>query len=192
MKKCLALLLLPVLTGCLSAHVPSTSEWNVDVGPYCAGAEGPRKFGVTRLAQVVVCSPYDARKMAVYRADNTMPLDPYNLFAAVPSRLFREPARSLLDASGKFTAVVGASSSATASHIVELTVTDLRLDCSRALENPEEREAVAEVSALVLDKNRDIVGSARASARANARDGNYGLAFSKAFADAVKAAAGAL
>jgi len=186
MKRLASALLLPVFAGCLSAHVPDVADWNVvSVAAEARPAAKVPAFGVARLAQVVVCSPYDARPMLVYRSDNTLASDPCNLFAATPSRLLREPARAALASSGKFKAVVGASSSANASHVVELTVTDLRLDCSNGEGDPNRREAVAEVFVLVLNANRDIVGSARGMARAPAGDGDFGKAFSKAFSSAL-------
>lgn len=186
MKKLLAALVIPACAGCFTAHVPAVSEWNVVPDVASVRTAKTPAYGVARLSQVVVCAPYDERGILVFRDDNTVVSDPYNLFAAVPSRLLREPARSVLQASGKFTSVVGATSSANASHIIELTVTDLRLDCSHDEAHPDRREAVAEVFALVLNQNRDIVASALGAARSDARDGNYGTAFSKAFSTALE------
>ena len=185
MKSLFALLLVPVCTGCLSAHVPAVSDWGVvpvvsDRSPSPAPA-----FGVARLSQVVVCSPYDARPMLVGRSDGTFASDACNQFVAVPSRLRKDPARAVLDSSGRLAAAVGPTSAASVTHVVELTVTDLRLDCTAAEDESGRREAVAAVSVIVLDKNRRIVGSARGVARADARGGNSGSAFSAAFSKAL-------
>ena len=185
MKSLFALLLVPVCAGCLSAHVPAVSDWGIvpvisDRSPSPAPA-----FGVARLSQVVVCSPYDARPMLVGRGDGTFASDAYNQFVAVPSRLLKEPARAVLESSGRFAAVVGPTSAASVTHVVELTVTDLRLDCTTAEDGSGHREAVAAVSVIVLDKDRRIVGSARGVARADARGGDYGSAFSAAFTKAL-------
>jgi len=188
MKRLGAFLLAPVLAGCLSAHVPEISHWNIVADPLRKPSSAKAAFGVTRLTQVIVCAPYDERTMTVYRDDNTLIEDPFNVYASVPSRLLREPARVMLEASGRFKSVVGSSSSATASHVVEITVTDFRLDCSRDETHPDRREAVVEAFVLVLDGNRNIVGSARGSACGDARDGDYGRAFSKAFTGAMEAA----
>ena len=181
MKSLFALLLVPVCAGCLSAHVPAVSDWGVvpvvsDRSPSPAPA-----VGVARLSPVVACSPYDARPMLVGRGDGTFASDAYNQFVAVPSRLLKEPARAVLESSGRFAAVVGPTSAASVTHVVELTVTDLRLDCTAAEDGSGRREAVAAVSVIVLDKDRRIVGSARGVARADARGGDYGSAFSAAF-----------
>lgn len=186
MKKLLVTLLIPACAGCFTAHVPDVSEWNVVPDVATVRTAKTPAYGVARLSQVIVCAPYDERGMLVFRDDNTVASDPYNLFAAVPSRLLREPARSVLQASGKFSAVVGSASSANVSHVIELTVTDLRLDCSHDESHPDRREAVAEVFLLVLDKDRNIAGSMRGTARSDARDGNYGTAFSKAFSAALE------
>jgi len=186
MKRLFAFLLVPVCAGCLSAHVPDVSDWGVVPVAIERSPSRAPAFGVTRLSQIVVCSPYDARPMLVYRRDKTLASDPYNLFVAVPSRLLKEPARAVLESSGKFKAVVGATSAANASHIVELTVTDLRLDCSSGDENEGAREAVVEVRTIVLDKDRSIVGTSRGVAREDARGGDYGSSFSKAFSKALE------
>ncbi len=184
-------LLLPLFAGCLSAHVPTVADWNVSADLVPRSREAP-SFGAARLSQVVVSTPYDAREMQVSRSDGTLAADAYNLFAAAPSRLLREPARAILEATGRFKAVVGASSSASVSHVVEVTVTDLRLDCSQDAAAPGRREAVVEVRALVLDRDRNLAGLSRGAFRADARDGDFGAAFSKAFSRALGAAVAGL
>jgi len=188
MKKLCAFLMVPVLAGCLTAHMPTISYWNIVADPCASSSSQNATYGVTRLTQVVVCAPYDEPTMTVYRDDNTFVEDPFNIFAAVPSRLLKEPTRELLENSGRFKTVVGPSSSATTSHIAELIVKDFYLDCSHDEAHPDRREAVIDVVLLVLDGNRDIVGIARGGARSDAREGDYGRSFSKAFSDAVKTA----
>lgn len=187
MRKLLALLLVPALAGCLTASkAPEPVTWTVGAGPVARRAETP-SFGVTRLSQVNVRAPYDVPSLAVLRADATLAFDSYNRFAALPSHLLKGAAQDVLAASGRFAAVVPSTSSASATHVAELTVTAFRLDCSS-----ETRTAETGVSLLILDGRRTIVASACGDGRADATDGDYGSAFAKAFAQAVEKALGTL
>ena len=188
MKKLFAICLLPVMTGCLSltATNPTVADWPVRAGTL-ARCESSAKFGVTRLSVVTVRAPYDARQMGVSRADNTLAFDAYNRFAALPSQLLKGVAQDVLAASGVFKSVVASSSAAAATHVAELTVTDLRIDCSG-----EVREACVALDLLVLDRNREIVALVSGDGRADAADGDYGTAFSTAFTRALEKALGGL
>lgn len=188
MKKLFAICLLPVCTGCLSltATNPTVADWPVQAGTLAHQELTPR-FGVTRLSLVAVRAPYDVRQLAVSRADSTLAFDGYNRFAAQPSQLLKGVAQDVLAASGRFKSVVAATSAAAASHVAELTVTDLRLDCSGGT-----REAVAGVSLMVLDRSREIVALVSGAGRCEAADGDYGAAFSSAFTLALEKALGAL
>ena len=188
MKKLLAICLLPVLTGCLSltATNPTVADWPMQAGTLARKEKSP-KFGVTRLSQIAVRAPYDGRQMAVSRADHTIVLDPFNRFAAQPALLLRGVAQDLLTDSGLFRTVVPTTSAAAVAHVAELTVTDLRLDCAGA-----EREAVAGVTLLLLDRNRDIVALVSGDGRSSAADGDYWAAFSTAFTFALEKALGEL
>ena len=188
MNKLLAVCLLPVVTGCfsLTATNPTVADWPLRAGTL-ARQESVPKFGVTRLSQVTVRAPYDARQMGVFRADNTLASDSCNRFAALPSQLLKGVAQDVLASSGLFKAVVAASSAASTSHAVELTVTDWRLDCSGGA-----REAAVCLDLLVLDRGREIVATVSGGGRADAADGDYGTAFSTAFALALEKALGGL
>ena len=188
MKKLLAICLLPVVSGCLSltATNPTVADWPVRAGTL-ARQEKTAKFGVTRLSQVAVRAPYDVRQMGVSRTDNTLAFDAYNRFAALPSQLLKGVAQDVLAASGLFKSVVSSSSAAAASHVVELTVTDLRLECADG-----SREAAVGLDLLVLDRNREIVAFVSGTGRGDAADGDYGAAFSTAFTLALEKALGEL
>lgn len=190
MKKLGAILLLGVCAGCLTATNPTTvSDWSVQVTTLKDRAETP-KYGVARLSQVSVRAPYDVRSMAVLRADSSLAFDPYNLFAAQPSQLLKGVVQDALTASGYFKIVVPSSSAARVNEIVEVTVSSLRLNCMSGVQaNP---IAEASVALLILDGSREIVGAARGSGSAEAVEGDYGAAFSKAITNALSAALGGL
>lgn len=188
MKRLSFLLVAPIFAGCFSASAPRTSDWAVNATAPKAVTTAPSRFGVTRLSFVDVLSPYDEREIKVARADGTLAADPYNLFAAVPSRLLRAPVLNLLAASGRFAAVVAPSSSADAAFAVEVSVTDLHLDATAREDDKTVCRAVARLRLLVLDKSRAIVGDAVGEATETVHDGDFGKAFSTAFATAVKSA----
>ena len=187
-EKVLSLGLLFACAGCLSltATNPTIAEWPLRAGTLARREDAP-KFGVTRLTQVVVRAPYDARQMEVSRADNTLASDSFNRFAALPSHLLKGVAQDVLAASGVFKSVVSSSSAASASHVAELTVTEWRLDCASGT-----REAAVSLDLLVLDRNREIVALVSGNSRAEAADGDYGSAFSTAFTLALEKALGGL
>lgn len=192
MRKIFAFLPLIALTGCLSPiKPPEVSEWTLHPETL-ADRVNTAKYGVTRLSSVQVRSPYDVRSFAVLRADSSFAFDPYNHFAAIPSQLLKGVAQDELAASGRFEAVVASTSVASASHVLELTVTDLRLDCSAATEENPSQIATVALSALVLDRDRKIVASGSGSGNSSVEDGDFGTAFSKAFAAAVDKVVGTL
>jgi len=175
MKKFLALVLVPVLSGCLtSATPPSVSKWNIGYDSVSMAPVSP-KYGVVRLSQVIVRAPYNDISMAVLRANGSMAFDPYNEYAAHPAQLFKGLAFDGIAASGVFSAVVGASSSAFAPYTAEVVVTKLALDCRTS----GERRAIASVFVRIL-KDREIVAGVNGEGSCDAADGNYGAAFSKA------------
>lgn len=190
MKKLGAIVLLGLCTGCLTATNPTaTSEWSVQVAALDNRAEVPR-YGVARLSQVNVRAPYDGKRMAVLRADSSLAFDPCNLFAAQPSLLLKGVVQDVLTASGCFKVVVPATSAASASEIVEVTISSLRLNCTRGAEAAPIAEA--SVALLILNGSREIIGVSRGSGSAEASDGDYGAAFSKAITAALSAALGGL
>ncbi len=188
MKRFAFLLLVPILSGCFSSSAPRTSDWSVDAAAPKAVTTEPSRFGVTRLSFVDVLAPYDEREIKVTCADGTLATDPYNLFAAVPSRLLRTPTLDLLAASGRFAAVVAPSSSANAAFVVEVSVSDLHLDATTRENDKTVCRAVVRLRLLVLDKSRAIVGDAVGEDTEIVQDGDFGKAFSAAFATAIKSA----
>lgn len=181
--------LLPVLalSGCLSVSPDESHLWLVGYRPEGL-APAKAKYGVTRLIQLVVRSPFDAFPMAVLRADGTVAFDAYNKFPAMPSQLFRGPILDALTASGLFTRVVGPTSSATSDMIVEVAIEKLVLDCSDA----NARAADVSLAVRLLNAQRHIVCVALGSAKVDAQSGNYGEAFSLALSRALTQAIGKL
>ena len=186
MKKIFLFALAPVLAGCLTSSPLPVAHWPVSyVGPTVEGRSG--QYGIGRVSQVVVRAPYNAAGIPVLRANGTVELDAYNEFAALPSTLLKGALLDAMAASGKFKTVVNSSSGTTSSAMVEMMVTKLALDCRQ----PDERRAVVSLVLRIL-RSGEIVGLAKGEGTADARDGNYGAAFSKAFSDALTAAFGTL
>lgn len=184
MKKLIAVALAPVLSGCLSASSPKITQWLLEYkGP--AKAAEAAKYEVGRVSQVLVRSPYNETGIAVLRADGSMAFDPYNEYAANPTALLKGLAFDAMDASGLFGSVVNASSSVKSSVSAEVLVTNLALDCR----TEGTRKAVAAVWVrLIADDGK--VAYARGEAEADAKDGNYGAAFSVALSAALNSAFG--
>ena len=182
MKKLFALMLVPALAGCFSASPIPVSHWPVDyVGPVSAVRSG--KFGIGRVSQVVVRAPFNAEGISVLRENGTVEHDAYNEFAALPSTLLRGALLDAMAASGKFKTVVNSSSATITSTSVELMITNLALDCR----TKGARRAVVTVILRVLQSG-EIVGLEKGEGDADAADGNYGAAFSKAFSSALTSA----
>ena len=182
MKKLFALMLVPALAGCFSASPIPVSHWPVDyVGPVSAVRSG--KFGIGRVSQVVVRAPYNAEGISVLRENGTVEHDAYNEFAALPSTLMKGALLDAMAASGKFKTVVNSSSATITSTSVELMITNLALDCR----TKGARRAVVTVILRVLQSG-EIVGLEKGEGDADAADGNYGAAFSKAFSSALTSA----
>ena len=110
MKKLIALSLIPLLSGCLSASSPRVSQWLLEYkGP--VRATRLAKYEVGRVSQVTVRSPYNEVGIAVLRADGSMAFDPYNEYAANPTAMLKGFVFDAMDASGLFGTVVNPSSS---------------------------------------------------------------------------------
>ena len=186
MKKIVAGLLIPVLSGCLTASVPKETCWLLE---YQGTPKAERKgdFGIGRVSQVVVRTPYNDDEIVVLRANGSIAADPYNRFAAQPSTFLKGVISDAMHASGRFTSVVNAASSAYSDSSVEVMVTRLALDCRQA----DSRHAVAVVILRVLQGGK-IVAIAKGEGQADAADGVYGAAFSRAFSQAIDTAFGQL
>ena len=186
MKKLLAILLVPVLAGCLSSNPPEVSFWPLEYkGSEKQSVEA--KYGVVRVSQVLVRTPYNSPEITVLRADGSMAFDAYNEYAAVPSSLLKGVLVQALQASGLFKAVVNASSSVHSSASAEMFVTRLALDCR----TKGERYAVAELQLRIVGEG-DEIRIVKGEGRENAADGNYGAAFSRAVTVALGSALGDL
>ena len=175
------LAVLPALAGCLSpSHPPEVACWNIEYSASATSSVAEPRFGVARVSQVTVRAPYGAKSIAVLRGNGTVAFDPYNEFAAGVAQLLKGTVAEAMEESGLFNAVVGASSSAGSDVFAEATVTRLALDCREQ----GRRKAVADVCVMLVS-GRDIVASASGSGTADAADGNYGKAFSRAVSDAL-------
>ena len=189
MKKLVALALIPVLAGCLSSGVPIASYWNMEYLPGQSRSAQDGKSEVTatkcdiaRVSQVIVRSPYNENGIVVLRGDGSVAFDSYNEFAAQPSTLMKGVVFEAMGASGLFKTVVNPSSAAMSSASVEVMVTRLALDCRKE----GVRTAVAEVLIRLLAGAEVLV--AKGSGSADAADGNYGAAFSRAASAALDSA----
>ena len=175
------------LAGCLtSSTAPEVVCWNIEYIGSAQAEKGSPRFGVARVSQVVVRSPYCVKGLAVLRANGTVAFDPYNEYAAGPAAILKGAVQDALAASGLFKEVVESSSSAKSSVLVEVTFTRLALDC-----RDDGRRAAVELELRIVG-DRDIVARAKGSGEADAADGKYGAAFSRAVSDALSGALGRL
>ena len=184
MRKLIAFALLPVLTGCLTASAPKVKQWLLEYKGQVRVAT-PAKYEVGRVSQVLVRSPYNETGIAVLRADGSMAFDPYNEYAANPMLMLKGVVFDAMDASGLFGVVVNPSSSVRSSVSVEVFISRLALDCRKE----GERKAVASVRVrLLADAEKTLY--AQSEGEADAKDGNYGAAFSTALSAALNSAFG--
>lgn len=142
--------------------------------------EGASAFAATRLGAIVVCAPYDHQPFVVRRTDGSVALDAYNIFASAPASLLRASVKSRLEADGRFGHVVSSASSAATDAQVEVTVTDLSLDCRE----DGRRVARAALSIDVVKTGRgprDVAFTGAGVGEADAQSGDYTAAFSSAF-----------
>lgn len=77
MKK-IALLIVPVLAGCLGSAPKPPVTWTIDV-------ESDAK-----VAFAAVCAPYGGQRFAVLRSDGSIAFDPRNSFAAAPGSIIKD------------------------------------------------------------------------------------------------------
>ena len=182
MKKLIALSLIPLLFGCLSASAPRVTQWLLE---YKGPVRTTRlvKYEVGRVSQVLVRSPYNEVGIAVLRADGSMAFDPYNEYAANPTAMLKGFVFDAMDASGLFGTVVNPSSSVKSQAMLEVLVSRLALDCRKE----GERKAVAAVRVrLIANDGKALYAQGEGSA--DAKDGNYGAALSDALSTALNSA----
>ena len=182
MKKLIALSLIPLLSGCLSASSPKVTQWLLEYkGP--VRATRLVKYEVGRVSQVLVRSPYNEVGIAVLRADGSMAFDPYNEYVANPTAMLKGFVFDAMDASGLFGTVVNPSSSVRSQAMLEVLVSRLALDCRKE----GERKAVAAVRVrLIANDGKALYAQGEGSA--DAKDGNYGEALSTALSTALNSA----
>ena len=182
MKKLIALSLIPLLSGCLSAGSPRVTQWLLEYkGP--VRTTRLTKYEVGRVSQVLVRSPFNEVGIAVLRADGSMAFDPYNEYAANPTAMLKGFVFDAMDASGLFGTVVNPSSSVRSQALAEVLVSRLALDCRKE----GERKAVAAVRVrLIADDGKALY--AQGEGTADAKDGNYGAALSAALSAALNSA----
>lgn len=185
MKQLIVFFALPLLSGCLSpATMPEVSQWSLEYGGVSRLAKDA-KFGVGRVSQVFVRTPFGTESISVLRADGSIAFDPYNEFAALPSALVKGVVFDAMEGSGLFSTVLNASSAASSTVSVEVMVQRLALDCRKE----DERRAVAKVLVRLLKSgSNEIAGLAKGESTEDAADGNYGKAFSRALSAALMTA----
>ena len=184
MKKLIVFALMPVLAGCLTASTPKVTQWLVEYKG-ATKSTSQAKYEVGRVSQVLIRSPYNETGIAVLRADGSMAFDPYNEYAANPMLMLKGVVFDAMDASGLFGVVVNPSSSVRSSVSVEVFISRLALDCRKE----GERKAVASVRVRILvDSGKTLY--AQGEGESDAKDGNYGAAFSVALSAALNAAFG--
>lgn len=181
MKSFASILSLCLCTGCLTSP-PQPRTWTVSPSSSATRAAVPAKgaFNVTRQGGVSVCAPFDRTSFVVRRADGSVALDAYNLFAAAPATLLRAPVRARLEADGRFGRVIPQTSGANADVQVEVLVKDLSLDCSD--ESHRRTRAAVSIDVVRLGRGaRDIILSGDGEGMADAAKGDYSESFSAAF-----------
>ena len=184
MKKLIALSLIPLLSGCLTASSPKVTQWLLEYkGP--VRTTRLTKYEVGRVSQVLVRSPYNEVGIAVLRVDGSMAFDPYNEYAANPTAMLKGFVFDAMDASGLFGTVVNPSSSVKSHVQAEVLVSRLALDCRKE----GERKAVAAVRVRLIANDGKAL-YAQGEGTADAKDGNYGAALSDALSTALNTAFG--
>lgn len=182
MKKLIALLLAPVLAGCLTATSPEVSLWNLEYAG-CSHPAQTAKYDVVRISQVLVRSPYNVTGIAVLRSNGSVAFDPCNEYAALPSSLMKGVVFEAMAASGLCRTVINPSSSATSSASLEVMATKLALDCRQE----GERKAVASVRVRIVAAD-GAASYAQGDGEFDAKGGNYGAALSAALSTALNSA----
>jgi hypothetical protein len=178
------LLFLPLFGGCFSAAPPAPVKWPIDwVAPAETRLAPAGKGPAVKILSVDVRAPYQGTSLAVLRPDGSIAFDPCNHFAASPAALLRGPTEEIFQESALFQRVVGAGSVAVVPLMAEVTVAQWALDCRK--------EGACEATAAVivsLVEKRAVRASARGEGRVCVVSGDLSAAFSKAYAEAVRAA----
>lgn len=183
MKKIIALMLMPVLSGCFSSQPPAITTWLVK--PIEQSVDKlPRKFDSARVSQVVMRSPYETSMMCILRGDGSVAFDYYNRFATSPAAMLKGPSIDLIRSSGLFKSVCGPSSALHTDLGIEIIVTKFALDCTSPVPM-----AAAEVLITVINqKDRALVKAATGEATMAIGEGDYAAAFSYAYTRAISQA----
>jgi len=179
MKRVLIFAALPLIAGCLSTSVQRVAEWDIGCDTSRIKVANKPKYGIVRVVQVVVRAPYSNKSIAVLRQNGSIAFDHYNEFASSPTMLIKSMTHPALEASGLFTGVVGAVSTASDNVSAEIAVTRLALDCRES----GERKAVADVLVRLIADGR-ILATGRGSGVADASDSDFSAAFTAAVTSA--------
>ena len=184
-------LLALLCAGCFTSSAPAPKSWTVEPSAKQPQGQSPEggnpAFVTTRMGGISVCAPYDRTSFVVRRADGSVAFDAYNEFAASPSTLLRSPVMKQLSSDGRFGRVVSPSSVAGADAAVEVLVRDLSIDCR----DSGKRTARAAVSVDVVKTGRGartVALSGDGDSAADASSGDFSMAFSAAFNEALAAA----
>ena len=177
MKKLWMFSMLALVAGCFTASVPKIAFWNLK---YTGAAltEAPR-YGVVRISQVAVRSPYNRSDLSVLLKDDTLAFDDFNQFAALPQSLFKGVALDAAAKSGIFSSAVGGTSSVRSELSIEVSVTEFYLDCKVA----KARTAKVALELRVME-GKELKGVFAGAGEVKADNGDYGRAFSLAASQA--------
>lgn len=148
-----------------------------------AASVSQAKYGVARVSQVLVRTPYQSDSLAVLRADGSIAFDPYNRYASAPSPLLRGVVFDAMTASGLFKSVLPTASIAAAELEVEVQVLRLALDCRS--EGAASRKAVADILVRLVDKTDAVIRTVSASGSSPVVGRNFGETFSTAVSAAL-------
>lgn len=183
MNKIFFILLIPLIAGCLSSSAPVVQNWNISANTDKV-IKVHSKYGVARLSQVMVRSPFDTVAVPVLREDWSIAFDPYNHFAATPSLLLRGSSIDVMRSCGVFSDVVWATSSVRADLAVEIDVSRIALKSEG-----EGLQAVVGVQvSLINQKDRKVVSFTEGASEIDVKEKRFGEAFSDAYTTALSMA----
>lgn len=183
-KSILAILALPVLGGCLSSAPPAPRYWlfSWHAGqPSAPAVAKPLLDATVRVSLLDVCAPYSGTRLPVLREDGSIAFDDFNAFAAPPASILRGMTPALVADTGFFARVVPSASIARTPYLLEITVGEIAFDCRK----PGQRAAHVALRAVLLE-DRLVKAMSSAEASVPLADGNFGVAFGKAYDQAVR------